>query len=418
MDTELKCNRLTCRSPLSDKAVVTTCTFSYPCFGGGTDARLSIEGSHIFCVECANELFNASRLCPACETVLSEPDDVVVCSLHPSNDYKTSVLSGLGPPVVLEICSRAISFWQYQIHQEISFQQAVVRSVNDKNAQLQKQLENVVREANGEISLLSNKNAVPELQRDLELERRKVRDLQEAARERDKEYQKLKVLVAVESKSNSANTGMQAQHDKIKRKALLAPGAGPQMSPNEEQLKLKAFGDGGMVSQRTPLVTRSGASWGQGHQQQQGLQVPRSARRVQTHRQPFAAGDRVHASNQSYSNASDRSTSSNEVENMLLTSNAARASANHGWQTAPSVSRMKTVPRAVFAPPGAPVQQRMSGNFRAAGMQRSGNQKAQHAQHAEAEPGGTASGGVIMDGRLNIAWESGEIGAMDSPIVL
>ena len=32
-----------------------------------------------------------------------------------------------------------------------------------------------------------------ELERDLELERRKVRELQEAARERDKEYQKLKV---------------------------------------------------------------------------------------------------------------------------------------------------------------------------------------------------------------------------------
>jgi E3 ubiquitin-protein ligase CCNP1IP1 len=48
--------------------------------------------------------------------------------------------------------------------------------------------------ANGEINLLSNKNA--ELQRDLELERRKVRDLQEAAREQDKEYQKLKVVLA------------------------------------------------------------------------------------------------------------------------------------------------------------------------------------------------------------------------------
>ncbi|KAJ7368013.1 hypothetical protein DFH08DRAFT_676599 [Mycena albidolilacea] len=205
MDTDLKCNRLTCRRPLSDKAVV-----------------VEPAGSHIFCgmfdsasarlpLDCANELFNASRLCPACETTLSEPygisavfgislhelstrDDVVVCSLHPSNDYKTSVLSGLSPTIILEICSRAISFWQYQTHQENSFQQAVVRNVNDKNAQLQKQLDNVVREANGEINLLSNKNG--ELQRDLELERRKVRDLQEAAREQDKEYQKLKVLLA------------------------------------------------------------------------------------------------------------------------------------------------------------------------------------------------------------------------------
>ncbi|KAJ3867092.1 hypothetical protein EV359DRAFT_35179 [Lentinula novae-zelandiae] len=179
MDTELKCNRLTCRKSLTDKAVVV--------------------GSHIFCVDCANELFNAARLCPACESSLSEPDDVVVsprslyivCSLHPSNDYKTSVLSGLTPSIILEICSRAIAFWQYQIHQENSFQQAVLRNLNDKNSQLQKQLDNVVREANGEISLLNNKAA--DLERDLEVERRKVRDLQDGTREREKEYQKLKV---------------------------------------------------------------------------------------------------------------------------------------------------------------------------------------------------------------------------------
>ncbi|KAF9452186.1 hypothetical protein P691DRAFT_722507 [Macrolepiota fuliginosa MF-IS2] len=225
MDTELKCNRLTCRGGLSDKAVVTTC-------------------SHIFCIDCANELFTAARLCPACETSLTEPDDVVVCSLHPTNDYKTarfwciyaleSVLSGLSPSVILEICSRAISFWQYQIHQENSFQQAVIRNINDKNAQLQKQLENVVREANSEINLLSNKTA--QLERDLELERRKVRDLQDASRERDKEYQKLK-----------------AQHDKLKRRALLGPttveaGAAHQSrtSPETYQTKMRhGAGPGG-----------------------------------------------------------------------------------------------------------------------------------------------------------------------------
>ncbi|KAI0734979.1 hypothetical protein C8Q72DRAFT_335315 [Fomitopsis betulina] len=169
----LKCNRLTCRKALTEKAVVTTC-------------------SHIFCVDCANELFNASRLCPACETSLTEPDDVVVCSLHPSNDYKTSVLSGLNPTIILEICSRAMSFWQYQVHQEASFQNAVYRNVNEKNAQLQKQLDNVIREANGEISLLNNK--LTELERDLELERRKAAGLQDSLKDRDKEYQKLKVI--------------------------------------------------------------------------------------------------------------------------------------------------------------------------------------------------------------------------------
>ncbi|EIW61826.1 uncharacterized protein TRAVEDRAFT_117673 [Trametes versicolor FP-101664 SS1] len=131
----LRCNRLTCRRSLGDKAVVVS--------------------SHIFCVDCANELFNASRLCPACETSLTEPQrydeyDDQVCSLHPSNDYKTSVLSGLNPTIILEIYAtavlRALSFWQYQIHQEQSFQQALYRNVSEKNAQLEKRLENVIRE--------------------------------------------------------------------------------------------------------------------------------------------------------------------------------------------------------------------------------------------------------------------------------
>ncbi|OAX39763.1 hypothetical protein K503DRAFT_715868, partial [Rhizopogon vinicolor AM-OR11-026] len=161
MDAELRCNRLTCRKTLIDKAVVVSIVV------------LSL-------IDCANELFNASRLCPACETSLTEPDDVVVCSLHPTNDYKTSVLSGLSPSLIMEICSRALSFWQYQIHQENSFQHAVIRNLNDKQAQLQKQLDNVIREANGEIDLLGNK--VTELERDLELERRKVHELQDASR--------------------------------------------------------------------------------------------------------------------------------------------------------------------------------------------------------------------------------------------
>jgi hypothetical protein len=106
-----------------------------------------------------------------------------------------------------------------------------VRNLNDTNAHLQKQLENVVREGlslalhNAMLSLswpprrhkrmersissttnwqvsqaLSVKHfrstmhflPGPELERDLELERRKVRELQDSSRNQDKEYQKLK----------------------------------------------------------------------------------------------------------------------------------------------------------------------------------------------------------------------------------
>jgi E3 ubiquitin-protein ligase CCNP1IP1 len=52
------------------KAVVTTCC-------------------HIFCVQCATDLFTAARVCPACGASLAEPDDVVVSSLAPSADYRS-----------------------------------------------------------------------------------------------------------------------------------------------------------------------------------------------------------------------------------------------------------------------------------------------------------------------------------------
>ncbi|KZO98027.1 hypothetical protein CALVIDRAFT_51396 [Calocera viscosa TUFC12733] len=126
-----------------------------------------------------------------------------MCSLRPTNDYKTTVLAGLNPVTILEICGRAISFWNYQVSQENSFQHAMFKNANEKMAQMQKHLDNVIREANGQISLLQDK--VGGLERELELERRRAFDLQEVSRERDKDYQKLKT-----------------QLDKYKRKAVLS----------------------------------------------------------------------------------------------------------------------------------------------------------------------------------------------------
>jgi len=185
-------------------------------------------------------------LCPACETSLTEPDDVVVCSLNPTNDYKTSVLSGLSPSLILEICSRALSFWQYQIHQENSYQHSVLKYANEKNAQLQKQLDNVIREANGELNLLNNK--IHALERDVELEKRKNRDLQEASRERDKEYQKLK-----------------AQYDRMKRKALLGTNnfnqhPPPELNPPGANLQTGSLGVENMGDRTRSFTTIGGGT--------------------------------------------------------------------------------------------------------------------------------------------------------------
>lgn len=106
MDFTLRCNSLKCRSQLSDRAVVTTCC-------------------HIFCVPCSQSLKSlanteaSERVCPACGTRLSNPDDAVVTQLQPTEDYKTSVLSGLSPSIIMECAGRGLSFYSYQVAQEM-----------------------------------------------------------------------------------------------------------------------------------------------------------------------------------------------------------------------------------------------------------------------------------------------------------
>lgn len=58
-------------------------------------------------------------ICPACDGHLRNPDDIVVANLNPTEDYKTSVLSGLSPNIVMECAARALSWWAYQTSQEM-----------------------------------------------------------------------------------------------------------------------------------------------------------------------------------------------------------------------------------------------------------------------------------------------------------
>lgn len=43
----------------------------------------------------------------------------MVTDLNPKEDYKTSVLSGLSPETIMECAGRALSFWSYQVTQDL-----------------------------------------------------------------------------------------------------------------------------------------------------------------------------------------------------------------------------------------------------------------------------------------------------------
>lgn len=95
-----------------------------PISGSETNGTNLTFSSHVFCLNCAaksglSHSREAERICPACGIQLSNPDDAVNTNLQPTEDYKTSVLSGLDPTTIMECAGRGLAFWAYQTTQEM-----------------------------------------------------------------------------------------------------------------------------------------------------------------------------------------------------------------------------------------------------------------------------------------------------------
>ncbi|XP_061433328.1 E3 ubiquitin-protein ligase CCNB1IP1 isoform X1 [Lethenteron reissneri] len=129
------CNIKTCRSKISGFAWVTSC-------------------SHIFCDEDGAKEFNKSLTCPACNTDVSGKYDIVRHEVDPPEEYKSMVLSGLRPDIILEICSRAMSFWTSQVHQELLFQEHVNSKAKTRMSQVLKHYKQQIQDMTMEISNL------------------------------------------------------------------------------------------------------------------------------------------------------------------------------------------------------------------------------------------------------------------------
>ncbi|KAE8145704.1 cyclin [Aspergillus avenaceus] len=172
MDSYLRCNTLGCRLPLKEEAVVTTC-------------------SHIFCLQCAHQLglshsSDSRRHCPACQTILINPDDAVRTVLNPTEDYKTSVLSGLDPNTIMECAGRALMFWTYQTTQEIFYQEFLAKKLTEKYTNLNTQMDKVIHNANTEISTLQAR--LTEMQSSHEQLGKKNQELVDLYREKCKKF--------------------------------------------------------------------------------------------------------------------------------------------------------------------------------------------------------------------------------------
>ncbi|XP_070582464.1 E3 ubiquitin-protein ligase CCNB1IP1 [Erythrolamprus reginae] len=170
----LRCNYHKCRVKLSGYAWVTAC-------------------SHIFCDQHGSGEFSQSPVvCPACTNALSGKLDIVRTELNPSEEYKAMALAGLRPEIILDISSRALAFWTYQVHQERLYQEYTYSKAEGHLKQMEKVYNQQLQSK--DMKLTSMKSEVSSLKKMLEDYKKKFTELSEKLMERNRQYQKLQGL--------------------------------------------------------------------------------------------------------------------------------------------------------------------------------------------------------------------------------
>ncbi|XP_040276212.1 E3 ubiquitin-protein ligase CCNB1IP1 [Bufo bufo] len=170
-DDLLLCNFPKCRAKLSGRAWVTAC-------------------SHIFCDQHGSGEFSRSpTICPACSSTLSSKLDIVRTELNPAEEHKAMMLAGLRPETVLDICSRALAFWTYQVYQERLYQEYNYSQAEGHLKHVEKLYAHEVQSKESE--LVAMKGEVNSLKKILEEYKRKYSELSEKLMERNRQYNKL-----------------------------------------------------------------------------------------------------------------------------------------------------------------------------------------------------------------------------------
>ncbi|XP_043913770.1 E3 ubiquitin-protein ligase CCNB1IP1-like [Protopterus annectens] len=169
----LMCNYRKCRTKLSGYAWVTACSHIF-CDKHGTG-----EFSHFPCA------------CPACNNTLSGKLDIARTKLKPSEEYKAIVLAGLPPETVLDISSRALAFWTYQIVQERLYQEYAYNKAEGRLKEMEK-LYTQIQEKDMELTAM--KSEATSLKKILEDYKKKYSEISEKLMDRNRQCQKLQGL--------------------------------------------------------------------------------------------------------------------------------------------------------------------------------------------------------------------------------
>ncbi|KAL1432705.1 hypothetical protein MTO96_012919 [Rhipicephalus appendiculatus] len=100
----------------------------------------------VFCEEDASRELAARPVCPACGAQLPGKFDLVRVDVDPPEHFRTMVLAGYSPEIIMDACSRALAFWSFQMAQQSSCLETSVERSRQRAAQLEQAVERTTRE--------------------------------------------------------------------------------------------------------------------------------------------------------------------------------------------------------------------------------------------------------------------------------
>ncbi|VDP47654.1 unnamed protein product [Soboliphyme baturini] len=113
-------------------------------------------------LEIPNTKFQCKRLkrfakepaCPSCGNSFKGRYDILRINLNLSDQYKSMILAGQRPDVIIDICSRAISFWSFQLYQEKLYQEWLVKKARENAVKTDQQYEQTIAQLRNEVDCL------------------------------------------------------------------------------------------------------------------------------------------------------------------------------------------------------------------------------------------------------------------------
>ncbi|XP_075915429.1 E3 ubiquitin-protein ligase CCNB1IP1-like [Petromyzon marinus] len=200
----LVCNLRKCRRIVGDFAWVTSC-------------------SHLFCDEDGEREFKMGAVaCPACGALPRGSLDVVRVCLNPPEEHKSMVLAGLGPDVIQEICSRALSFWIFQMHQERLYQEHLAAKSKRLRVQSEDRFKQEIQNKVTEVATLKRQFSLAKSE--LAKFKKRYNEAAEKLLERDREQKKLQVSYdRLRLRSYAIDEGRRAEEEEAPNGAASSP---------------------------------------------------------------------------------------------------------------------------------------------------------------------------------------------------